>query len=303
MSVVYIAGPMSGHEDWNFPAFFSAEEEIKDLGYQAINPARSDGETVEEALKSAGSPDKPNFTWEHYMRRDLPMVMASDIVCLLPGWQTSRGARLESYVATELGIPLMILQKGELVPRVSILGLSGYARSGKDTAANYFVENQGYVKISFADPIREALYELNPTVELDGKGFKPLKVAIDLLGETWESLKDHKNGDVRGLLQRLGTEVGREMFDQDLWVKQAINRIEDGAKVVVSDVRFENEAEAIKNLGGLVFRIERGGVGPTSSHKSETSLEDYSFDAVVTNDGDIKSLHTKLGLLTTIFDL
>ena len=54
MTTIYIAGPMSGIKDWNFPAFFKAEAELEALGYKVINPAHNDGATVQDALESAG---------------------------------------------------------------------------------------------------------------------------------------------------------------------------------------------------------------------------------------------------------
>lgn len=287
---IYIAGPMTGIKDWNFPAFFEAEEALVSLGFDVVNPAHNDGKTVEEALENAGSPERPNYTWAYYMRRDLPHVMGVDMIYLLPGWQNSRGAQLEVHVAKALGLPLMILKEGQLVPRVEVIGLSGYARSGKDTAADYLVEQKGYVKKSFATPIKQAMEILNPIVDVGGH-FVQLASVVHTSG--WEGVKDMSD-DARRLLQVFGTEVGREMFGQNFWVDYAVNNIEDGARVVFADVRFPNEADAIRALGGHVARVERPGIEAVNSHVSEHALDGYKFDTVVANDGTIADLHEKI---------
>lgn len=287
MTKVYIAGPMTGIKDWNFPAFFEAERQLEELGYEVINPAHNDGATVQDALQSAGTPESPNNLWSYYMKRDLPQVMNVDMLCVLPGWQISKGARLEVTVARAIGLPLMVLKDGKLVPRVEVVGISGWARTGKDTVAAHLVEKYGYTRMSFADPMREALCRLDPLItvgEMQGVG---LASAVEGLG--WEALKS-LSPDVRGLMQRMGTEVGRDMFGQNFWVDTAIDSIADGSKVVFADVRFPNEAEAIKNLGGEVWRVLRPGVGPANDHISETALDDHSFDMYILNNTTLEDL-------------
>lgn len=284
---IYIAGPMTGIKDWNFPAFFAAEETLKRLGHEPINPAHNDGDTVEKALLSAGSPDKPNFTWASYMQRDLPHVLGCDALCLLPGWQDSKGAQLEVTVAKAIGLPLLILDGDVLKPRVQAIGLSGYARSGKDTVGEFLIANHGFKRVSFADPMREALELLNPSIEFHGY-WTNLQTALGAVG--WEQLKS-ESSEIRPLLQRFGTEVGREMFGQNFWVDLAISRIPDGSKVVFTDVRFPNEADAVSVLGGEVWRIERPGTKAANAHISETALDSYGFDLIIWNDADLSHLY------------
>ena len=169
-----------------------------------------------------------------------------------------------------------------------IVGLSGYAQTGKDTVANYLVENYGFTKISFADPIREALYKLNPYVRVGGMPPINLASAIDHMG--WEETKRFST-DVRELLQRLGTEVGREMFGQDFWVNQAMSKARQYDKVVFADVRFENEAEAILNAGGDVWRISKPEVSAVNRHVSESALDNYKFDREIHNLGSLEELY------------
>ena len=169
-----------------------------------------------------------------------------------------------------------------------ILALSGTARSGKDTAADYLVKNHGYVKMSFADPIREALYKLNPDIrDMTGLiyGFQQ---AVNLFG--WEDMKTYFPS-YRGLMQRMGTEVAREMFGQDFWVDVAMKRIGNLENVVFADCRYPNEADAVRALGGRVWRIERDGVGPVNEHSSEHAMVGYKFDSQLDNSSGIDVLY------------
>lgn len=103
-SLVYIAGPMTGIEDHNFPAFFAMAETLTACGYFTVNPADNDGVSLEQAIRNVKR--NPLGDWAAYMRRDIPRLIDCEAVCLLDGWQASRGARLEVIVALELGITL-----------------------------------------------------------------------------------------------------------------------------------------------------------------------------------------------------
>jgi head-tail adaptor len=287
---------MTGYKDWNFPAFFEAERQLEALGYEVINPAHNDGATVQEALESAGSPDQPNKMWSWYMRRDLPHVLEVDALCVLPGWQGSKGAKLEVHVAQAIGLPLMVLKDGKLIPRVTCIGISGWARSGKDTISDHMVANHGFTKMSFAAPMKDALYALNPRITVNNVKDTSLKTGVDVYG--WEDLKKY-GPEIRELLQRLGTEVGREMWGENFWVDMAINKIQDGSKVVFADVRFPNEADAIKALGGEVWRVERFDSGPANDHISEHALNDYKFDHLIRNYNGLESLHETVTTILT----
>lgn len=168
-----------------------------------------------------------------------------------------------------------------------LIGLAGYARSGKDSLADYFVATQFFTKRSFAEPMREALYRLNPTIDVQGYRAS-LRQAVDLIG--WEDLKK-VSADLRPLLQRFGTEVGRNMWGQDFWVNQLMGSLQ--GDTVIADVRFKNEADAVKNAGGVVWRVERPGVTKINNHISETELDGYDFDAVLVNDGTLPDLYAK----------
>ena len=172
-----------------------------------------------------------------------------------------------------------------------IVGLSGYAQSGKDSVAAILAEC-GFTRRAFADPLRAALYALDPLLATDaGNGPVRYSALIDRLG--YESARKTVFApEIRRLLQRLGTEVGRDLFGEDFWVDQAM-RLDPG-HYVFTDCRFLNEAKAIVDAGGEVWRISRPGVGPVNDHISEVGLDDWPFDRRIANDGSLTDLAEKV---------
>jgi hypothetical protein len=172
-----------------------------------------------------------------------------------------------------------------------IIGLSGYAQTGKDTIADYLIKNYGFTRVAFADPIREALYKLDPKIRLGESSGVSLSHAVDNMG--WEEVKK-LSPDTRELLQRLGTEVGRSMFGEDFWVKQAMKKAQEHEKVVITDVRYPNELEAILKASGAVWRVIKNDVGAVNRHASETALDHYQFEHIIFNNDTIASLYESI---------
>ena len=168
-----------------------------------------------------------------------------------------------------------------------IIGLSGYARSGKDTVADHLVNTYGFTQKSFAAKMKEAIYTLNPIVHSDSIGEFRYQSLVDVYG--LDKVKEDYP-EVRRLLQVFGTEVGRSMFGDNFWVDLTLNNLKS-FHTVISDVRFKNEAEAIRKSGGQIWRVNRVGVGPVTGHVSEIDLDDYDFDFVLNNDTTIESLY------------
>lgn len=90
MTRVYLAGPMTGIEAMNFPAFHAAAAKLRDSGYVVINPAEI-------------NPD-PAANWNACMREDIAQLVTCDAIALLPGWERSRGATIEARIAADLGM-------------------------------------------------------------------------------------------------------------------------------------------------------------------------------------------------------
>ena len=163
-----------------------------------------------------------------------------------------------------------------------IIGLSGYARSGKDEVAKILVEEYGYTRAAFADKIREFLYETNPQI-----GGNRLQHLIDTYG--WEVAKSQP--EVRHLLQSIGVGA-RKLLGDDIWIYQVLKDLHPSDKVVISDVRFINEAECIGARGGQLWRIKRTGVEAVNSHVSEHDMDGYQVDKILKNEGTLEELQT-----------
>ena len=161
-----------------------------------------------------------------------------------------------------------------------IVGLSGYAQSGKDTIANILVEGYGFKRVAFADKIRELLYEMNPD-------FRDtlLRQAVDNFG--WDEVK--KDASVRRMMQNLGVGA-RTIFGDAFWINQAMRDLSYDNNFVFTDVRFTNEAEIIKANHGQVWRGVRPGINPINQHVSESDLDEWPFDSFIENDGSIADL-------------
>ena len=163
------------------------------------------------------------------------------------------------------------------------IGLVGYSQSGKDTVADILVKNYGYTRVAFADKIREFLYGLNPMVTCSPTGY--LQDLVNLVG--WDAAKQEPQ--VRRLLQDLGNSA-RKTIDENVWVTLALGNIDVNQRVVITDVRFENEAMMIKLMGGQLWRVKRVGVGPVNDHVSESELEGYKVNQIFVNNGTIEDL-------------
>jgi len=166
-----------------------------------------------------------------------------------------------------------------------IIGLAGYARSGKDTVAG-LLGRAGYERRAFADPLREAALALDPLIPTLSR---PQRLSLIVARYGWEHAKT-EFPEVRRTLQVLGTDVGRRIFGDNVWVALAFADLDETARVVFADVRFPNEARAIRARGGEVWRVERSGFGPINRHPSETALDDWRWDRVIRNDGTVDDL-------------
>lgn len=102
---VYIAGPMTGIRDFNYPAFHAAAAEWRAQGFHVENPAEVE----------------PQPSWAHYMRVSLRRLLTCDTICLLPGWTRSRGAVIEWLVA--LALDMRVVYMGGEQPSLKILTL------------------------------------------------------------------------------------------------------------------------------------------------------------------------------------
>lgn len=178
----------------------------------------------------------------------------------------------------------------------TLIGLMGRAQSGKDTAAKALVA-EGWERVAFADPLRRLAYRADPIVEVlypGGTATARLAWLVDRLG--WDQAKQFP--DVRRLLQRLGAEGVRDVIGATTWIDLAMATVAQYRRCVITDVRFANEAAAVRARGGLVVEIVRPGHAPVaSSHPSEAEQALVVPDALVVNDGTPEDLQTQIRLL------
>lgn len=201
--------------------------------------------------------------------------------------------------------------KGRMIRRHAI-GLFGHKQHGKDTVAAMLGlalgGQHGYrvKQFALADPLKRVAIELlgMPSEIAFGNG-----VTVD----ERERLRDvwmYRGKNARQWLQWIGTELGREQIDPELWVKRAVDTVVDDTKgyhfFVVSDCRFHNEREELASRFDLQFvrftkvRIHRPGAPIVADHPSEselTEMTDDQFDYVLSNDSTIEALEEKVRVL------
>lgn len=196
-----------------------------------------------------------------------------------------------------------------------LIGISGKKGSGKDTLAKAFMIKKS-CEISFFTkrlPKNNSYLEDFTVDELeDYSGWKIKKFATALKdiceivsGENFHSddiklntFKHLKSGGVsisnREALQYIGTDLFRNSFP-NIWVDTLLKDYKETSNWIVTDVRFLNEAEAIKKLGGTLIRIERQQEKDSASeHISETELDNYVFDYTINNDSDYINLYKQI---------
>jgi len=191
-----------------------------------------------------------------------------------------------------------------------VIGVMGKKRHGKDTFASRLITEHGFTRLAFADPMRDGIYGLNPLVRIEDDEVGPLAAAaypdsigfregrmirlatlVDLVG--WEAAKATR--EVRRLLQHYGTGL-RDTLGESIWVDTTLRlAAEVDGPVVITDVRFPNEVDAVRNLEGLRGHVVRV-VNPRvpvdgDAHISETAVDDVEPDFAVVNDGTIADLH------------
>lgn len=172
-----------------------------------------------------------------------------------------------------------------------LIGLTGYARSGKSTVASILRQAHAFHEISFAEPIRDFTRQLlgYSAAELEANKETP----IDWLeGVTTP----------RRIMQTLGTEWGRNMIHREIWLRVALREakeclVEGCSDVVISDVRFVNEADAIIAEGGEIWRVFRNAAEPKIGqvlHASEAEVGTIGFDVFISNNGTLDALMRKV---------
>lgn len=165
-----------------------------------------------------------------------------------------------------------------------LFGIAGPARSGKDTVADFIIALRGGRRYSFADPIRNMLKA----------------IGIDMNQPYWQARKEQPipilGVSPRRMMQTLGTEWGRQLIHPDLWliIAEGERALSKDEPMVISDVRFENEAAWIRNSGGRMIHVTRANAAKIEPHASENGVGREPQDVVIENNGTLEQLYEKL---------
>ena len=165
---------------------------------------------------------------------------------------------------------------------MKIIGITGAARSGKDTVADIIVgASDVFVKRSFSTPLKNMLQALGLSDE-------------QLNGDLKEVIDERFGHTPRYMMQTLGTEWARNTIDSEIWVKAVFYNLE--SCVVLSDVRFQNEAEMVRDRGLLIHIVGRDQQIP-NTHGSEAGVEFEDGDLKIHNTGTLSELFGQVGRL------
>ena len=204
-----------------------------------------------------------------------------------------------------------------------IIGICGFIGSGKDTAADYLVNVHGFRRESFANSLKDAVAQVFgwDRTMLEGRTAHSREWR-DQVDTWWAERLGIPGLTPRWVLQQWGTEVCRRSFHDDIWIASLENKLRTSRDdVVISDCRFPNEIQAIKQAGGIVVRVVRGtepewygaavsqNRGPNGNsnwalsgrkleqlgiHASETAWVGTTFDAVLDNNSTLEDLYQQV---------
>lgn len=167
---------------------------------------------------------------------------------------------------------------------MNLIGLCGPAGGGKDSVAMRLRDKHGFTVLAFADPLYAAVAAISGMSVSDLKNRRLKEDVIPWMGKS-----------PRQLLQLLGTEFGRGMIRDDVWIQRTMMRLDPSeAGYAITDVRFDNEAEAICDRGGSIVEVVRPGSAclrdDTACHSSEAGIRRDYIARTILNDGTLEDL-------------
>jgi hypothetical protein len=209
---------------------------------------------------------------------------------------------------------------------IKIIGISGFIGSGKDTVADYLVNYYGFRRESFANTLKDAVACVFGWDRLMLEGRTAASRAWREQVDTWWARRlEIPNLTPRWILQYWGTNLCRHGFHNDIWVASLENQIRQSTdNIVIPDVRFPNEIDAIRGVGGKIICVERGSPPEWLScalqtvstheddrwimsdqqrdmascypniHPSEWSWLGTNFDQVIDNNGTVDQLYSQI---------
>jgi hypothetical protein len=169
-----------------------------------------------------------------------------------------------------------------------LIGLYSPAPQCGKTMVAGIASEDGYVIAPFAGTIKDMVVPM-----LGNLGYNYPR-AWEMVLRDKDAMVPELGVTVRHMLQTLGTEYGRQCLHPDVWLVCWRKQAERHAKVIADDIRFKNEADLIRSMGGKVWMVRRPFVERTTDHISEGALDNYDFDAVIDNDGTLDDLRSKV---------
>lgn len=179
-----------------------------------------------------------------------------------------------------------------------LIGITGQKFAGKSTVANMLSEILGYKTCSFADKLKDVTCILSGCTreQLEDYDFKENELVPDYLQPY---CLNAEKPTYRAFLQHFGSEVMRGVND-NIWIDCTLSKC--GENAIISDVRFPNEAKAIRDRGGIIVKVVRDGVVSKDTHSSEKNVENIAGNIIVFNDGSLEHLKAMVEELANIIN-
>jgi hypothetical protein len=199
----------------------------------------------------------------------------------------------------------------------SLVAFVGFVSCGKDTVADCLLARGGYTTLAFADSIKDCLSSIFcwDRDMIEGKT-KESRAWREMVDPWWAAKLGMPNFSPRWAMTNFGTDVMREHFNPQIWILNTRRRAEQtDAHIIIKDVRFVNEIDAVRSWGGQVKRIRRGpepswfGMAQAAAlgdalaieimaqmdiHRSEWEWTASEFDGLITNDGSLDDLRKQV---------
>lgn len=198
-----------------------------------------------------------------------------------------------------------------------IIGIAGFINSGKDTVADFLIDQHGFKKESFAGSLKDAVSAVfrwdRDLLEGRTKEAREWREQID---PWWADRLNIPHLTPRWILQQWGTEVCRSAFHNDIWIASVENKLRtSNNNIVITDMRFPNEIQSIKNAGGKLVWVKRGDLPvwfnlalsaneghvlaanelkKAGIHASETAWVGTEFDFILENNSSLENLYTQI---------
>ncbi len=200
-----------------------------------------------------------------------------------------------------------------------IVGIVGFLGSGKGTVGDVLTQNYGFYRLSFADAVKDAVSVIFSWPRHLLEGDTPESREFRERPDAFWSQRFGYEVTPRYMLQLMGTEAGRDVFHKDIWIHALERKLAMFDNVVVPDVRFPNEIDFIRKVGGKIVSVKRGPepdwydlahaannvnflhspechdeMSKSGIHYSEWAWVGQEFDHVIDNDGSMEDLRNKI---------